>query len=88
MLNTAEHCRTHHCCSGHPARVQRLLRDFAKFPTERNACYCTGYCTGYITALYEFDVLTHNQHTVFLALSGVLQRDQVICALLINIIEV
>jgi len=81
MLNTAELTPV---VLGAPRGVQCSLRDFAKLPTERNACYWTGY----ITALYEFDVLTHDQHTVFLALSGVLQRDQVICALLINIIEV
>lgn len=80
MLNTAELTSA---VLGAPRGVQRSLRDFAKFPTERNACYWTGY----ITALHEFGVLDHDQHAVFLALSGVLQRDQVICALLINIIE-
>lgn len=81
MTNTAELTPI---VLGTPRGVQHSLRWFAKFPTERNSCYWTGY----ITALYEFDVLTHEQHTVFLALSGVLQRDQAICDLLINIIEV
>lgn len=81
MLNTAELTPV---VLGAPRGVQRSLRDFAKFPTERNSCYWTGY----ITALYEFDVLTHEQHVVFLALGGVLQREQSVCSLLINIIEV
>jgi hypothetical protein len=29
-----------------PRRLRNLLRNFAKQPTERNACYATGYLAG------------------------------------------
>ena len=48
-----------------PRLIQRL-RDYAKFPTERNECYMTGY----ITALNESGQMEHETYTYLLALCG------------------
>lgn len=39
-----------------PYRIQKALKDLARFPTERNECYFVGYLAGYSDATnLEFD---------------------------------
>jgi hypothetical protein len=39
-----------------PYRLQKTLKDFARFPTERNECYFVGYLAGYSDATsLDFD---------------------------------
>ena len=53
-------------------RLIRVLRKYAKFPTERNECYMTGY----ITALNESGQMEYETYTYLLALCGRLRADE------------
>ena len=48
------------------------LRDYAKFPTERNGCYMIGY----IAALEEYEQITVEDCSYLLALCGRLRVDE------------
>lgn len=54
-----------------PRMISRL-RDYAKFPTERNECYLTGY----ITALEESGQMKFEAYSYLLALCGRLRADE------------
>ena len=53
-------------------RLIRVLRKYAKFPTERNECYMTGY----ITALNESGQMKDEDYSYLLALCGSLRADE------------
>lgn len=53
-------------------RLIRVLREYAKFPTERNECYMTGY----ITALEESGQMKYETYSYLLALCGRLRADE------------
>ena len=53
-------------------QLLRKLRDYAKFPTERNECYMTGY----ITALNESGQLEYEAYTYLLALCARLRTSE------------
>ena len=53
-------------------RLIRVLRGYAKFPTERNECYMTGY----ITALNESGQMKYEDCSYLLALCGSLRADE------------
>lgn len=52
------------------------LRQFVKYPTERNACYFTGY----IAALNNTRYLSDPEHSFLLALSHRIEEDEVVRA--------
>lgn len=47
-------------------RAQRMLKDFAKYPTDRNQSYATGY----LAAMFDNSVIRQNSYTFLLALVG------------------
>ena len=53
-------------------RMIKRLKDYTKFPTERNECYMTGY----ITALEASGQMEHETYTYLLALCGRLRADE------------
>ena len=53
-------------------RLLQRLRDYAKFPSERNRCYMSGY----ITALNESGQLGYETYTYLLALCGRLSTSE------------
>ena len=53
-------------------RMIKRLRDYAKFPTERNGCYMIGY----ITALEESGQMKDETYSYLLALCGRLRADE------------
>ena len=53
-------------------RLIRVLRKYAKFPTERNECYMTGY----ITALNESGQMEYETYAYLLSLCGRLRDDE------------
>ena len=53
-------------------RTIKRLRDYAKFPTERNECYMIGY----IAALEESGQMKFETYSYLLALCGRLRADE------------
>lgn len=53
-------------------RMIKRLKDYTKFPTERNECYMTGY----ITALEESGQMKYEDCSYLLALCGRLRADE------------
>ena len=53
-------------------RLIRMLKDYAKYPTDRNECYMIGY----ITALNESGQLEYETYTYLLALCGRLRTSE------------
>jgi len=53
-------------------RLLQRLRDYAKYPSERNECYMTGY----ITALNESGQREYETYTYLLALCGRLNTSE------------
>lgn len=53
-------------------RLIKSLRDYAKFPTERNECYMIGY----ITALEESGQVKYEDYSYLLSLCGRLRDDE------------
>lgn len=64
-------------------RLIRVLRKYAKFPTERNECYMTGY----ITALEESGQMKHETYSYLLALCGRLRADEEVRNTLKEVLE-
>lgn len=54
-----------------PPTLKKLLRDFAKHPTERNTCYASGYILG----MLDFDNLTREHYTYLLSLINKVEGD-------------
>ncbi len=55
-------------------RMIKRLKDYTKFPTERNECYMIGY----ITALEESGQMKYEDYSYLLALCGRLRTDEVV----------
>lgn len=53
-------------------RLIRMLKDYAKFPTDRNECYMIGY----ITALNESGQMEYETYTYLLALCARLRTSE------------
>lgn len=53
-------------------RLIKRLRDYAKFPSERNECYMIGY----IAALEEANQLGYEDYSYLLSLCGRLRADE------------
>jgi hypothetical protein len=66
-----------------PPMLKKLLRNFAKQPTKRNACYTVGY----ITALRDFDTLPRENYTYLLALINKVEVDAPLARELFIILE-
>lgn len=66
-----------------PPTLKKLLRDFAKHPTERNTCYTSGY----IMAMHDFGNLTHDHYTHLLALINKVEADAPLARELFIILE-
>ena len=49
-----------------PLHLKRALKDFAKYPTERNSCFICGY----LSAIDNSGVLSSETYTYLLALTG------------------
>lgn len=61
-----------------PPKLLRRLKDYTKFPTQRNECYMIGY----ITALEESNQLEYEDYSYLLALCGqVCEAEEVLRAL-------
>ena len=64
-------------------RLIRVLREYAKFPTERNECYMIGY----ITALNESGQMEYETYSYLLALCGRLRADEEVRNTLKEVLE-
>ena len=53
-------------------RMIKRLKDYTKFPTERNECYMTGY----IAALNESGQMKYEDYSYLLVLCGRLRADE------------
>ena len=49
-----------------PLHLKRALKDFAKYPTERNSCFISGY----LSAMDNSGVLSSETYLYLLALTG------------------
>lgn len=54
-----------------PQMIERL-KDYTKFPTERNGCYMIGY----ITALEESNQLEYEDYSYLLSVCGQVREDE------------
>jgi hypothetical protein len=59
-----------------PRKMRKMLRNFAKQPTERNACYATGYLVGVWDR--DSNLLSIDHYNYLLALVGVAEADPAI----------